>query len=86
MGQSALESLLVVEEALNMALQQSSEIFTIPSQCTSLGTQIVLLKHVFSFSETFQGKCRFEFAFLFLRSCFMISHNEHCHKHTEPKK
>ena len=36
-----LKALLVVEEALKVALCQSSEIFPISSQCHSLGTQIV---------------------------------------------
>ena len=58
-----LKALHVIEEALKMALHQSSEIFPIPSQCTSLGTQIVLLKNVLSFSKIFHRKCRFEFAF-----------------------
>ena len=36
-----LKALVVVEKALKMALNQSSEIFPVPSQYTSFGTQIV---------------------------------------------
>ena len=57
-----LKAFLVIEEALKMALHQSSEIFAMPFQCTSLGTQIVTFffypsdsypKNVLNVSENF---------------------------------